>query len=294
MLEGLRSLIAVEKLGTVSEAAVQLRLTQSAVSKRLQALEREIGQRLVERDGRRLRLTRSGFDLLAKARPLLAEIENLKVISGAPEEREFSIGVSDSIAASWGPAVLRQTLAAVPELKVRVHVHRSTLIIENIKLGRYDLGLLTCKETEGGLVSVPLTSEEMVLIGVRRQKTRAREPAIASVPSPTPILTIETASATWREVGPVAIKHPRFQGRKFEFVESFTAAAQMAREGFGQALVPKGVANSLGFKASEITSLSPKIYRHVQFVTRKTLLELELVQKFVKSLAHFSVNGASL
>lgn len=43
MLDGIEALIALERTGTVSEAAVQLRLTQSAVSKRIKALESELG-----------------------------------------------------------------------------------------------------------------------------------------------------------------------------------------------------------------------------------------------------------
>jgi len=48
MLEGIDALIALERFGTVSEAAVRLRLTQSAISKRIQALQRTVGFRLVE------------------------------------------------------------------------------------------------------------------------------------------------------------------------------------------------------------------------------------------------------
>lgn len=51
MLDGLKALVILEKLGTVSEAAVHLRLTQSAVSKRLQALEIELGYPLLEKTG---------------------------------------------------------------------------------------------------------------------------------------------------------------------------------------------------------------------------------------------------
>ena len=69
-------------------------------------------------------MTREGFDLLSKAKPLIAEIENLKFFGKLLEIRTFSIGVADSIAASWGPSVLRQALTLVPNLKLEVHVHR--------------------------------------------------------------------------------------------------------------------------------------------------------------------------
>ena len=59
LLPEIDALMALQRFGTVSEAAVQLRLTQSAVSKRLRSLEDELGYRIVEPAGRKLRLTDS-------------------------------------------------------------------------------------------------------------------------------------------------------------------------------------------------------------------------------------------
>ena len=65
----------------------------------------------------------------------------------------------------------------------------------------------------------------------------------------------------------------------------------MAREDFGQALIPLGVAKSLGFTSSEISTLSPKINRHVHLIARKTVMELEVIQKFGKVLSEMMVGS---
>ncbi len=57
MINYLEALLALERTGTISEAAAQLRLTQSAVSKRIQALQNEVQFKVIEPDGRRVRLT---------------------------------------------------------------------------------------------------------------------------------------------------------------------------------------------------------------------------------------------
>jgi DNA-binding transcriptional LysR family regulator len=57
--------------------ATRVRLTQSAVSKRLQALQDAVGFQLVERDGRRVRLTARGLEFVQRARPLMAELRAL-------------------------------------------------------------------------------------------------------------------------------------------------------------------------------------------------------------------------
>ena len=73
-MPGIEALAALVQFGTVSEAATRLRLTQSAVTKRLQALQQAVGRRLVEHEGRRLRLTEDARLLLDRARPLLARM----------------------------------------------------------------------------------------------------------------------------------------------------------------------------------------------------------------------------
>ena len=105
MVEGIEALLALERTGTISEAAAQLRLTQSAVSKRIQALENELNYKLIEPDGRRVKLTHRGLLFLNKARLLVSELKNLKDLDEDTENenKKFSIALSDSVAASWGP-----------------------------------------------------------------------------------------------------------------------------------------------------------------------------------------------
>jgi DNA-binding transcriptional LysR family regulator len=274
MLEGIAALAGLDRAGTVSEAAVSLRLTQSAVSKRIKALENELGYPLVEADGRRLRLTPRARTFLSKAGPLAARLEGLKRIRESAAAREFSIGVSDSIASSWGPRVLKRALAGAGEIALAIHVHRSLLILERLRLGRYELGLVTGRPHGAGLVWSRLAEEPMVLVGAESRDPR----------EPRKILTIETASATWREIGGKVLGHDRLRGRDFVFLESFAAAAQMAKEGFGQALVPLGTAAALGFRASETAVLAPRVSRQVHLVSRKSIHGLGAVRALKSAL----------
>jgi len=66
-----RTFVTVAELGTVSEAALRLRTAQPALSRQISDLERELGLRLFDRIGRRLRLTDEGEQLLNECRALL-------------------------------------------------------------------------------------------------------------------------------------------------------------------------------------------------------------------------------
>lgn len=275
MLEGIKAFISIAKLGTISEAAVQMRLTQSAVSKRIQSLENELGYAILEKDGRKVRLTHAGQQLLEKSKTLLNEIEMLKDLGKEKLQREYSIGIADSIASSWGPSIIRKSLNHFTQLKLNIHVHRSTFILEQIKLGKYDLGIVTGNSTSNDLVWNPILKEELVLVGGAPDK-KANQPQ--------PIVTIETASSTWKEIGTNIMTHPQLRFHSFLHVESFNAAAQMGREGFGLSLIPIGVAKAIGLKANQFSFLSPKIERQVYLISRKSISNHEIIQKFIKSL----------
>ncbi len=66
-----RTFVTVAELGTVSQAALRLRIAQPALSRQISALEQELGLKLFDRIGRRLLLTGEGRQLLSDCRSLL-------------------------------------------------------------------------------------------------------------------------------------------------------------------------------------------------------------------------------
>jgi DNA-binding transcriptional LysR family regulator len=265
MLEGIEALIALERFGTVSEAAVRLRLTQSALSKRLQALQRSVDAPLFERDGRRLRLTVHGLEFVERARPIVADLRGLAAPAVSGMQAHLSIALADSIAASWGPRVLRDALAAMPGLVVALHAHRSVLVIESVRLGRYHIGMSTDVPGPKDLIHYPVIAEPMVLVhaGFRARPEAGR-----------PIISIEANSATWRAIEPhLAARHAGLLARPRIPVETFSAALQMVRADFGDGIVPLGLALETGIDAACYRRI-PGVRRQVSLITRKTVNQL--------------------
>jgi len=79
----LRALHAVASYGTVLAAGDALHCTPSAVSQQLAKLERETGSTLVEKDGRRLRLTEAGRILAGHAERVLATVDEAEAALAA-------------------------------------------------------------------------------------------------------------------------------------------------------------------------------------------------------------------
>jgi LysR family transcriptional regulator, nitrogen assimilation regulatory protein len=76
-IKRLRTFVAVADLGTVSKAALRLRISQSALSRQISDLESECGFNLFDRIGRRLFLTTRGEQLLGDCRGVLGQMGSL-------------------------------------------------------------------------------------------------------------------------------------------------------------------------------------------------------------------------
>lgn len=276
MLDGIEALAALEQLGTISEAATRLRLTQSAVSKRLQALQDAVGFRLLERDGRRVRLTARGLEFVQRARPLMAELRALTRPVEGPSVKSLSLAMADSIASSWGPEVLSRALAELPGITVDLHAHRSVLVIESVRLGRYHVGLCTAPPGARDLVEHELFLEPLTVVhaGLGPRADRRR-----------PLISIEPTSATWRAVEPLLRqRHPELLGGRLVAVESFGAALQMAKAGFGDALVPLGLAREARVPVRAHRVLGG-VGRRIALLTRKTIDQLPSFQALRERIA---------
>ena len=109
-----KPLVTLSKTGTMMETATVLKVSQSAVSKRIAALERYYDRTLIERHGRRVVLTHHGTRLVEKVSPLISELRDVFLTDNALRKGKIILGVSEAILCSWGstPVCRREHLDA--------------------------------------------------------------------------------------------------------------------------------------------------------------------------------------
>ncbi len=118
---GLVAFDAVLRHGSVTRAAAELGLTQSAVSHRLRGLEEYLGTPLLERLNPGLRPTPAGERLARDVAPLLETLAGLRErVSGERALRPFRIGVSGAVLTWWLSRRLPALAAAFPALTIEV------------------------------------------------------------------------------------------------------------------------------------------------------------------------------
>jgi molybdate transport repressor ModE-like protein len=142
----LRVLREVARRGSFSAAAEALTYSQSAVSQQIAALEREAGTRLVERNGRGIRLTDAGRALVRRADAILVELAaadaELQAIAGLRGGR-VRVSTFASAATALLPAAVTAFRAAHPAVQVELSLVEATEeAIGGLRTGRADLVLV--------------------------------------------------------------------------------------------------------------------------------------------------------
>lgn len=142
----LKAFVAVAEAGSVSRAAESLHLAQPSVSKRIAALEGQLGMLLFDRVGRNLNTTDAGLTLLPYARRVLLDIEDgrraLSHLSDTVKGR-LSIGTSHHIGLHRLPPVLRRFTRKYAEVDLDIHFMDSEVACDAVLAGKLELGIVT-------------------------------------------------------------------------------------------------------------------------------------------------------
>ncbi|RSS83752.1 LysR family transcriptional regulator [Streptomyces sp. WAC06614] len=143
-LERLRTLDALARHGSVSGAADGLHVTTSAVSQQMAKLEREIGQPLLSKNGRGVRLTDAGRLLADHAARILSQVELAQADVEAHRGRavgELRIGAFPTAMRGLLPAALTALHADHPDLRPLVREQEPEEAMAAVVRGDLDLAL---------------------------------------------------------------------------------------------------------------------------------------------------------
>ena len=165
-VEQVRTFLAVAEHEHVSRAAASLHLTQGAVTQQIHNFERAVGVRLLERDGRGVRLTDAGRALAIACRAALRAFEMVEDSARALRQLEagsLHIGASPTCATHYLPDALATFTQRYPRLTLRVTVEPSSEIANQVRAGALDCGLIEGTSLPE-LVSVVIAHDALVLV----------------------------------------------------------------------------------------------------------------------------------
>jgi LysR family nitrogen assimilation transcriptional regulator len=163
-LRQLRYFVGIVQAGSLSRAADQLHVAQSAISQQLASLETELDRQLVMRGPKGIALTDAGSALYRHAEAILRHVESAKhdTVSapGIPSGR-VAIGFPAAWSGILGYELLVRLRSFYPQIMLHVGDGNSALLRERLDNGRLDMAVLFVSESERGLAVEPLLMEEL-------------------------------------------------------------------------------------------------------------------------------------
>lgn len=200
----LKAFLTIVDQGSFSEAAETLHLTQPAISKRLAALETQLGTRLIDRSNREIRLTEAGTRLLPHARKILDEIHNARMAlttSTDSIEGELHAIASHHIGLHHLPNWLRRYRREYPQVDLHLQFMESDAAYDQMNKRNAELAFVTLSDSMNPEFSILAQWPDPMAFVVGKEHPLATlgSPALSDL-APHPALLPDTSTATYRVV----------------------------------------------------------------------------------------------
>jgi DNA-binding transcriptional LysR family regulator len=186
---------AVADLGSVSQAADKLALTQSATSMSLAQLEKMLGRPLFERQGKRMALTHWGMWLRPKAKKLLQDAQQIEL--GFLEQHllsgEIRLGASQTPAEHLIPDLISIIDSDFPEIRIELGVQSTRGVIDGVLDYQYDLGIIEGRIDDSRIVQEEWCRDHLTVV-VSAHHPFARRERVS-------LAQLEQAKWVLREIG---------------------------------------------------------------------------------------------
>jgi DNA-binding transcriptional LysR family regulator len=180
-LHDLQAFVAVAERASFRQAAADLFLSQSALSRRIDKLEEALGVVLFERTTRRVRLTNVGQAFLVNVRTALDGLEDAVLgVADLAAHRTGSVTLACVPSAVWHflPAVLTDFSARFPRIRVRVHDESAQDVLNLVLNGEADFGINFTGAENPEIVFEPVYVESYVL-AMRHDHALARRKTLS-------------------------------------------------------------------------------------------------------------------
>jgi DNA-binding transcriptional LysR family regulator len=242
----IEAFVAVARHGGLTRAATALQISQPAVSRRLDLLERELGARLFERQRGGMRLTDAGTAFLPHAQQVLASARDGVAAVQALEQEDrgnITLALVGTLASTRLTAELRHFRAAHPRVRLMLRTARSDEVSTMVREGDAHLGLRYFADPHPDLVSLSVAEERLVVVCAADTGPAGREDCTAADLAGMPWVAFPTDAGSSGEGFARVLQQQllRLGLDRAEIipVDSLTAQKRLIEAGFALGLLPE-------------------------------------------------------
>lgn len=245
-LKQLQYLIALRDHGHFGRAADACFVTQSTLSAGIRELETLIGVTLVERTRRVVRFTPLGEQIVAKARRVVREAEELGDLAraaGRPLSGEMRMSVIPTIAPFLLPRVLPRLRTEYPDLKLFLREEPSAAACDSLQSGRADCVLLALPYSCGEVTTQELFDDRLFLAFPTGELADDVKPISPADIDETRLLLLEDGHCL-KDHALAACNRPELRAEATMMGTSLHTIVQMVDNGLGVTMLPEIALNA--------------------------------------------------
>ena len=239
----IEAFVTIAQTGSFTRAAAELYVSQPAISRRIDLLERELGAPLFERLRGGARVTEAGEAFLPFARQVLAAARD-----GVAAVRELDMGESGTVSLALVGTLastrltdrLRDFRKAYPGVRLMLRTARSDEVSLLVQQGQVSIGLRYFPDPSAAVVSEHVEDEELVVVCASHSElAAAREPGtLAGAPWVGFPLVSRSSGEPFTRVLERQLARAGLDGAEIVAIDSLTAQKRLIEAGFGLGLLP--------------------------------------------------------
>lgn len=239
----LRYFVTLAHLEHYTRAAELLSITQPSLSHAISSLEKELGIKLFEKEGRNVVLTKCGQAFLGDVEQALdildSSISSLQMTGSG--EGLIDIGVLRTLSTNLVPNIVRSYLDSHPHRQVDFRFFNSTGLtpdlIAELKERKYDIAFCSMMENEPTVEFIPIARQELVLIVPKGHPLEGRDNINLAESLDYPLIGFSKRSGLRPIIDKLYEQCGSIPKYAYE-VEEDHAVAGLAGANFGTAVVP--------------------------------------------------------
>lgn len=283
----LRTFREVVKTGSYTRAAETLGYAQSSVTTQIQKLEAAYGVVLLERFGRGMKLTLAGEALLRYADEIAKLHDESKEVVSKQSKGTLSVGTIETLAAFYLPPYLQAYRKLFPEINVLLQPGNEPQIIESVKEGELDVGIILDPPfSDPELHTTVLREEQLVIIAHPDHRFAGKEEIrLEDIESESLILTED--GCTYRAMLLKLLRSGHIGYRLAYEFGNLEAIKQCVTYGLGIALLPR-IAVAEAVRQGQVVAIPfvhPECRFYTQLIYAKKKWQSNPFQGFIKLLS---------
>jgi LysR family hydrogen peroxide-inducible transcriptional activator len=290
----LEYIVAVDTYRSFVAAAEKCFVTQPTLSMQIQKLEDTLGVKLFDRSKQPVTPTEIGIDIIAQARMLLAESEKIKeIITDRQKELsgELKVGIIPTISPYILPKILNGFVTKYPQVKLIVWEQTTENIIQQLKLGTIDCGILSTPLHESALLEIPVFYENFVAYTSKSSKLYKKKSINPDDIDMEEIWVLNEGHCMREQVLNICQRRKATQGFKhFEYnTGSVETLKRMVDQNNGATILPELALSDLSDKQMDRVRYfkTPEPAREVSIVIQKNYLKRRMIDALKTEILDF-------